>query len=296
MNAFRKILFVFLLFPLLTWAQEESKPDTLWKTSGNVTLNFSQVSLTNWAAGGRSSGSGVVMIKLAGNYKKDKISWDNSADLRIGFLKEGDEDMRKTDDMIDLNSKLGIEATKHWNYSFILGFKSQFAEGYNYPNTTNLISKFMAPGYLNAGLGMDYKTEKLSVMLAPVSGKFTFVLDDQLSDDGAFGVVPGEKTRSELGATVKIEYKTPLVKNVDLESKLDLFSSYTDKPQNIDVDWNVLINMKINDWLSANLATRLIYDHDVLIDIDDTGDGEPDRQGRRIQFMEMFGAGLSVKF
>ncbi len=154
----------------------------------------------------------------------------------------------------------------------------------------------MSPGYLNAGVGMDYKTEKLSILLAPISGKFTFVLEDKLSDDGAFGVDPGKKSRSEFGATVKMEYKTGLVKNVDMETKLDLFSNYMENPQNIDVDWKVLINMKINDWLSANLATRLIYDHDILIDIDDNGDGEFDRQGRRVQFMEMFGAGLSIKF
>lgn len=296
MSNFSKVLMFFLIVPLFSFSQNQSQPDTLWKTSGNVTLNFSQVSLTNWAAGGSSSGSGVLMIKLAGNYKKDKVSWDNSADLRLGFLKEGDQDMRKSDDMIDLNSKLGIEAKEHWYYSFVLGFKSQFAEGYNYPDTENLISKFMAPGYLNTGLGMDYKTEKLSILMAPLSGKFTFVMDDKLSDDGAFGVDPGKKSRAELGATVKMEYKTPLVKNVDLETNLDLFSSYLDKPQNIDVDWKVLINMKINDWLSANLATRLIYDDDILIDIDDNDDGEPDRKGRRVQFMEMFGAGISIKF
>jgi len=296
MSNFSKVLMFFLIVPLFSFSQNQSQPDTLWKTSGNVTLNFSQVSLTNWAAGGSSSGSGVLMIKLAGNYKKEKVSWDNSADLRLGFLKEGDQDMRKSDDMIDLNSKLGIEAKEHWYYSFVLGFKSQFAEGYNYPDTENLISKFMAPGYLNTGLGMDYKTEKLSILMAPLSGKFTFVMDDKLSDDGAFGVDPGKKSRAELGATVKMEYKTPLVKNVDLETNLDLFSSYLDKPQNIDVDWKVLINMKINDWLSANLATRLIYDDDILIDIDDNDDGEPDRKGRRVQFMEMFGAGISIKF
>jgi len=296
MSNFSKVLMFFLIVPLFSFSQNQSQPDTLWKTSGNVTLNFSQVSLTNWAAGGSSSGSGVLMIKLAGNYKNEKVSWDNSADLRLGFLKEGDQDMRKSDDMIDLNSKLGIEAKEHWYYSFVLGFKSQFAEGYNYPDTENLISKFMAPGYLNTGLGMDYKTEKLSVLMAPLSGKFTFVMDDKLSDDGAFGVDPGKKSRAELGATVKMEYKTPLVKNVDLETNLDLFSSYLDKPQNIDVDWKVLINMKINDWLSANLATRLIYDDDILIDIDDNDDGEPDRKGRRVQFMEMFGAGISIKF
>lgn len=285
----KKILLVLFLIPAIAYAQEEK--DSTWIIGGNMNLNFSQVSLTNWAAGGNSSGTGVLMLNLSGNYKKDNVSWDNSADLRLGFLKEGDNDLRKSDDNIDINSKLGISANERWLYSLFLNFKSQFAEGYNYPDKENLISKFMAPGYLSMGLGMDYKVEKMSLLLAPVSGKFTFVLDDDLADEGAFGVDPGKKTRSELGASVKFNYKTDLVKNVTFETNLDLFSNYLNNPENIDIDWKVLINMKVNDFLSANLVTQLIYDDDVKILDPDTGHSAP-----RTQFMEMFGAGLTFKF
>ena len=299
MRNVKKLVLLLIVVPVLAFAQEESGQDTvkLWTKEGNVILNFSQVSLTNWAAGGRSSGSGVMLVNLKANYKKEKVSWENSADLGLGFLKEGKDDPRKTEDKIDLNSKLGVAmADTNWYYTFNLNFKSQFAPGYNYPNTTDMISRFLAPGYLTAGLGVDYKREKLSVLMAPLSAKFTFVTDEELSEKGAFGVDPGQKTRSELGATVKISYKTEVVENVTFETKLDLFSNYLDKPQNIDVDWNVLVNMKINDYLSANLSTRLIYDDDVIIDIDNDHDGVIDESGRRIQFMEMFGAGLSLKF
>ncbi|WP_347840669.1 DUF3078 domain-containing protein [uncultured Draconibacterium sp.] len=285
----KKLLSLFLLLPVLAFAQE--KKDTLWTTSGNTTLNFSQVALSNWAAGGKSSMSGVMMLNLAANYKKDKVAWDNSFDFRYGFLKEEDVDLRKSDDKIDIASKLGIEAKKNWYYTGLLNFKSQFAAGYNYPDTDNAISKFMAPGYLNLGVGMDYKTDKFSALLAPVSGKFTFVTDDDLSDQGAFGVEPGKKSRAEMGATLKMQLVTDIVKNVTLDTKVDFFSNYFEDPQNIDIDWTMKIIMKVNDYLSANLITQLIYDDDVLILNPDTGSEVP-----RLQFMESFGVGLTFKF
>jgi len=289
----RKILILFFFLPYMVFGQDVDvvKKDTAWKVNGNITFNFSQVSLTNWAAGGKSSMTGVLISNIAANYKKGKVNWDNSLDIRYGFIKDEESDMQKSDDKIDFNSKYGYQAKEKWFYSAYLNFKSQFAPGYNYPNTDDIISNFMAPGYLNLGLGMDYKTEKLSLVLSPISGKFTFVSDDDLAANGAFGVDPGKNTRSEMGATVKLDFKTEVVKNVTFQTKLDLFSNYFHNPENIDVDWNVLINMKVNDFLSANLTTRLIYDDDVKI-----LDPETDTSAPRVQFMEMFGVGLTFKF
>ena len=70
-----------------------------------------------------------------------------------------------------------------------------------------------------------------------------------------------------------------------------MFSNYFHNPQNVDVDWNVLISMKVNEFLSANLTTQMIYDDDVKILDPETGESAP-----KVQFMEMFGAGFSVKF
>jgi hypothetical protein len=236
--------------------------------------------------------SGLFMVNYSANYKKDKLSWDNAFDLRYGFIKEKGDDMRKSDDLIDISSKVGIEAGGNWNYSALLNFKSQFAPGYDYSvEPREQISKFMAPGYLTLALGMDYKTDNLSILLAPVSGKFTFVTDDSLSNEGAFGVDPGSKVRSELGATAQFQYKKEVLKNVTLDTKLGLFSNYLDKPQNVDLDWKVQFNMKVNDYLSANLITHMIYDDDVKIVDADTG-----TSSAKLQFMESFGVGLTFKF
>jgi hypothetical protein len=292
----KKYLLIFLVLPFFVSAQNEQDTIKYWKKGGVATLNLSQISLTNWVAGGKSSATGVIIFNSFANYQKEKISWDNTVDLSYGFQQEKDDDLIKSSDKIDLSSKLGIKTKSKWNYSFLTGFKSQFSPGYAYPNTTDAISKFMAPGYLNLALGMDYKTEKISLLLSPLSGKFTFVTDDLLSDAGAFGVDPGSKARSEMGASLKFEGNTELLKNVTGQTKLELFSNYFNNPQNIDVDWKVLINMKVNEFLSANIVTHLIYDDDIDIPVDKNGDGVLEFAGPKIQFMEMFGVGLSLKF
>lgn len=290
----KKLLVIILLTPFFVQSQEKADTVKYWKRSGVFGANFSQVSLTNWAAGGQSSMSGVFLMNYLANYKKDSLSWDNYIDLGYGFLKNNDEAIRKSTDKIEFNSKVGYNTGSNWNYAGLVSFKSQFAPGYNYKNGIREgepISKFLAPAYINLALGMDYKTEFMSLFLSPVTGKFTIVNDDVLSAAGEFGVDPGKKFRAEMGASARLAFKKEVVKNVTAQSKIDLFSNYLHNPQNIDVDWTFMLNMKVNEWLSANLLTQLIYDDDIKIVNKDTGHAAP-----MVQFMEMFGVGLSFKF
>ena len=278
---------------MLSFAQEQADTVKYWKRSGILTANFSQVSLTNWASGGQSSMSGVFMMNYLANYKKDSLSWDNYIDLRYGFLKEDAKDITKSSDKIEVNSKVGYATGGGWNYAASVNFKSQFAPGYNYPRTPNdkLISQFLAPAYINLALGMDYKSEYITLFLSPATGKFTIVNNDELSAAGEFGVDPGKKFRAEFGGSVRFGAKKEIFKNVTAQTKLDLFSNYFHNPQNIDVDWTFLLTMKVNEWLAATLLTQMIYDDDIKILDKDTQKSAP-----MVQFMEMFGIGLSFKF
>ena len=290
-------LILLMLFPVVIHAQEKADSIKAWNFGGLASFNFSQVSLTNWAAGGRSSTSGVALFNVFGNYKNDNLSWENSLDLGYGLLKEQNNDAVKSNDKIEFNSKFGMNASEKLFYSTLFNFRTQFAPGYKYPNTTDAISRFMAPGYLTLSLGMDYKPNKiLSIFISPLTGKMTIVSDQELSDRGAFGVDPGEKVRTEIGSFVKVELKTELMKNVSLSSKVDLFSNYLHNPENIDINLDLLINMKVNDFLSANLITNMIYDDDIKIAIDKNNDGNIERTGPRLQIKEMFGLGLNLKF
>lgn len=275
----------------LAFSQEAADTTKPWKYTGETNLSFSQVSLTNWAAGGESSMSGNAFFNLGADYTKNKSVWSNKMELAFGLQKLGDADMKKTDDKIYISTSYGYKAGKKWFYNATLSFKSQFANGYNYPNDSVVISKFLAPAYVLGALGMEYKPNaEFSLGLLPVSGRTTIVNDDTLSAHGAFGVEPGKKMRFEFGGSIIMNIKKEIFENVDFTSSLELFSNYLEDPQNIDVTWEVFINMKINDFLSANIATTLLYDNDIMI-TDKDGNVGP-----RTQFKEVFGIGLSYKF
>lgn len=279
-------------------AQESAEADTSWKTSGTFNINFTQVSLSNWSAGGESSISGVALFNYTANYLKDKRSWDNSIDLGYGLIKNGDDDTRKSEDRIELNSKLGHQIYNHWFLSVLGTFKSQFTEGFDYPNDSVKISDFLAPARIYLALGFDYKPkDAVSVYISPAAARWIIVNNDELSDAGAYGVDPGEKSRFEFGAMFKALYQKEVWENVSLKTKLELYSDYLEDPKNVDVDWEVLLNMKINSVLSAQISTQLIYDDNTRLPVEDTtGDGVKDRLGPRTQFKELFGIGLALKF
>ncbi len=285
---------LFIALPFLSSAQ--SQPDTVkyWSSEMNPSLNFNQVSLTNWSAGGENSFSGTAYFKGIFKYKKNKTAWDNLIDLGIGMTKQGDGNLYKTEDKLNLATKVGIEAGEgKWFYTGMLDFKTTMAVGYNDPaNKSGKLSEFMSPGFLNASLGMDYKpNDNVSIYMSPVSTKMTFVMDDSLSTVGAFGVDPGSKFRSEYGAKVEImAKKDEIFKNVGVSTRLGLFSNLTYKPQNVDVNWDFNMVFKVNEWLAATLTLNVIYDDDMKYT-------EPDgtMRGARVQLKQMFGFGLNYK-
>ncbi|MDA3911006.1 MAG: DUF3078 domain-containing protein [Bacteroidales bacterium] len=292
--------FFILAFTVLvsfTLSAQKSVLDSLsrWETGAVATLNVSQVSLINWSAGGENSMSGVALLNAFANYKKNKFQWDNTLDLAYGMSKLGDDPWTKSDDRIDLASKAGQYAFENWYYTGLLGFKSQFGPGYSKPGDDVPISNFLAPGYLNVSLGMDYKpNDHFTLFLSPLSGKITFVMDQALADAGAFGVDPGSNVRAEFGGYLKMAFKYEIMKNVNFQTKLDLFSNYLNKPENIDVAWDVLLSMKVNEYLTATITTNLIYDDDIDIAIEQEDGSVVMRPA--IQFKEIFGLGLSYSF
>ncbi len=296
-------------------SQSEVNNDTiesLWEKGGRTDFSFNQVSLVNWAAGGQNSIAGGINGRFFLHYKNGNSRWRNTLDYAYGIMRQGEDGIRKTDDNIEVSSKYGKQAfldNENWYYSTNLTFKTQAAEGYKYPNDSVLASNFMAPAYLMLAVGMDFSpNEHLSVSLSPVTGKTTYVLDQELADKGSFGVepaekdtsgnviTPGENVRYEFGGSVKIMYEKEIWENVMLETKLKLFSNYFENPQNLVVNWDARIGMKVNKFLTVTLQSDLIYDENVLIGVDRSGDGVIDGQGPRTQFKQVFGVGFSLAF
>jgi hypothetical protein len=294
-------ILTFLIFAGTNLNVSGQEADTVksWKNSGVLSLNMAQSSFTNWAAGGQNSVALNGLLNLGANYKKDKSAWDNALTIGYGKMLQQGSDLGwvNTDDRIDFQSKYGRQGSGKWFYSALMSFKTQMTPGYNYPNTEDKISDLLAPAYLLFSLGMDYKpTPEFSLFLSPLTSKNTFVNDDILSAAGAFGVEPGKKFRSELGAYLNASYKKDeILKNVNFLTKLDLFSNYLNNPQNIDVSWEILLVLKVNEFISATVNTHLLYDDDILIKVDEGSEGEA-IMGKRTQFKEVIGVGLTYKF
>lgn len=287
--------------------------DTLdgWKKGGTSTLTFAQVSLSNWASGGQNSVSLNSALNLFANLKRGHALWENNLDLGFGLVKQNGESVKKSDDRIDFSSKYGrkIGESKTLYYAGFMSFRSQFAPGYNYPNDSVKISNFLAPAYTLIALGIDYKPiENLTLFFAPLTGKITFVNNQTLADAGAFGVEPaiydtsgvkitnGKKIRYEFGGYVRALYKWEISKSAVFTTKLELFSNYVNNPQNIDVQWETNLLVKVGKYIGMTFGTLLIYDHDVMIAVDNNGDGLAAEQGPRVQFRQLFGLGFSYKF
>lgn len=283
----------FISWPLLA---QDAPADSVkhWTVGGTSSFTFNQVSLTNWSAGGKNSLAGTFLVNTYLNYKKEKVNWDNVIDVGYGLTKQGSDNSIKTEDKLNLASKFGYSAGRSWFYSALLDFKTQMDVGYNDPpENTDKLSEFMSPAYLNFSFGMDYKpSDQFSLYLSPLTSKTTIVLDDSLSNEGAFGVKKGENFREEYGASVKMTArKKDLVKNVDFTTRLDLFSSLTNNPQNIDMDWEMAFNMKVNAHLTTILSFHAIYDDDIKYKNKEGID-----EGPRLQFKQLFGFGINYKF
>lgn len=279
-----------------------------WKKGGVIAVNLAQTSLTNWAAGGQNSVAVNGIFSGFANYKKNRSVWDNSLDVGYGLLKQGKTTgYRKTDDKFDFLSKYGQEAFKNFYYAVLFNFKTQMAPGYNYPNDSvkTKISNLFSPAYLLFAVGMDFKpSTHFSAFIAPVTSRVIIVRDTALSNAGAFGVNPGKKSKSEFGGYLRViytrnDFKSEFLKNVSFTTKIDLFSNYANKPQNIVVNWETMLAFKVNKFISANLNTMLLYDPKITIPSDRNGNNlieTGESVTSKVQFKEILGVGLSYNF
>ena len=285
---------------------------TYWKEVNKVGLNLSEVAFVNWNSGGNNSFSALLHALFGRKYKKELLNWNSTLAIKYGFNAQEGRELRKTEDNLEINSNFGYrrDSISNWYYSAKFNFNTQFTYGYRYPNTDNPISKFMAPGYAFLGVGTEYSdpNEDLTVYISPVTEKSTFVLDQDLANEGSFGVTPavkdeegniikdGERVRTQFGFLVSTAFSKKVWENIDLSNQLRLYSDYLNKFGNIDVDWELNLDLQVNDYVKANVGSHLKYDDDVKFKQDRDGDGTLETAGARIQFKQILGVGVIYEF
>lgn len=277
----------------------EESDTTFWDFGGTVGLNLNQSSFTNWAAGGQNAVATTAIASLYAKYRGKRSSWDTSLDLAFGLLSQDGKPLIKTDDRIDLISKYGyrIQSGKHWYISGLFNFRTQFRDGFEIEDGVEIgdpISSWLSPAFSIFSLGAEYRPNKtFSFFVSPATTKLTVVRLEDLREN--FGVDLDKTTRWEAGAYMRAEYRDDIVENVNLLTRLDLFSNYFNNPQNIDVNWEVLLTFKINEWLATSLTTQLIYDDDIVIGRIENAEGVVVTPGGpRTQFRQVFALGISL--
>lgn len=276
-----------------------------WDYKFGSVFSMNQTYLSNWSKGGESSFS--TMIDLLGeatyNNKDAKTQWINTMRLNFGTLSTKENGFRKNNDLFEINSKFNRNAWGKIGMSASFYMKNQLAKGYNYPNDSVVVSKFLNPGSMTVGLGFEYKPIKnTTINVAPLSYKNTFVLDTALIDQTNHGIDEGKMTKQEMGAQIVLYNKIAPFKDLTIENRLRLFSNYLNNPQNVDVDWEMILDQKINWFFTIRLNLHLIYDDDINFNVLDS-EGMPvilpdgsEKKVAKAQFKEFIGLSLQFKF
>ena len=296
--------------PIQTVKDSTFKDTTYWVHKKIVGLDITQIAFLNWNAGGNSSISGLFKGDFSRKYTKENVLWNNEMSIRYGINKQDDRELRKTDDAFSILSNYGYKTdiNSNWYSSARFNFNTQFTNGYAYPNTDTPISKFFAPAYVFLGIGSEYnrKDWNANFYFSPLTLKTTFVLNQRLADLGSYGVTKaiydeegnllkrGRKSRTELGLLFNNYWKTEIYKNMTLENRLSLYSDYLNNFGNIDVDWQLQVDMIVNEYVKANIGIHMIYDDDIKAK--EEVNGEQITVGPKLQLKQALGIGVVYVF
>lgn len=291
---------------------EKKSSDTLahWIKKNRIGFDISEIAFINWNAGGTSSISGLLRGQFSRIYEKSNYNWTNELIVRYGLNKQDGIELRKTEDALQFNSALGYrkDTLSNWYHTAKLNFSTQFTNGYAYPNKEISISRPFAPAYIFLGLGAQYasKDKNKLLYLSPFTSKTTLVLDQRLANQGAFGVrkavydldrnliSQGEHLRVELGFLLTSFYKKEVFKNIIMENRLSLYSDYINRFGNIDIDYELTLELVVNQYIKTNIGIHVIYDDDIKAK--ENSNGEQVTVGPKTQLKQVLGVGIVYNF
>ena len=255
--------------PVTPYILLKLKQPKRWFFYGQNNVVFNQSTFSNWNSGGNNNIGVIGKINYNISYKNGRHFLENYIQTGYGFVASEGESSRKTEDYLNVMTNYGYDIGKNYYLSTGFQFLSQFSPGYNYsvtpdPTFKDRVSRFMAPGYLNAGLGISYNpNENFQVIFRPVNGKFTFVTDPYLQKAGRYGLErDGQNLRSELGALLNVLYRLNIYKDINFVNQINFFSNYVDHPERVDIAYNGTVNIRFNRFISTVLGVDLVYDHD----------------------------------
>jgi len=267
-----------------------------WIYNGEHSFQLSQSYFSpNWHKGGTSNVNIVNNHILRMNYRKNKVRFNNSFEWRLSVFTAPDDTIRKFrigDDLLRYYGDFGVDAfNKHWSYSTNLDVRSQLFN--NYPTNSNeLRSAFLAPLYVNGGVGLKYNLDnrsekvrhrrvRLDLHLAPLSFNFRYIGNEKVSV-ARYGIEEGKKHTMDLGSTVTANLIYDFNRYISWNSRLKYFTSY-DK---VEAEFENTLNMALTNALSTRFFMNLRFDDSV----------PPDPKFNHLQVTQLLSFGLNYKW
>ena len=282
----------------LTKIQKKYNIVAPWEYGGNGNFGFTQTYLNNWKKGGKSAFSFLMVLKGYANYSNDKVKWENSGELRNGWIRQGGDvnQTQKNDDKFELISRLGVSAFKKWYYSAEVDFETQFFNGYNYPDKTKLISSYLSPAKTLIKLGLDYKPNKnFSLFLSPITAKTVYVRDTARVDQTKYGISATSQSFWEPGLNADVRYKINITPQISYETKYKMFINYKEPFSKFDINWENIVIAQLTNRINMTFMLYMLYDDNVTFPT-----GQLDFNGKEIykpkmQTKELVTVGFSYK-
>lgn len=236
-----------------------------WKFFGYLAIKFSQNAYSdNWYKGGESNNQLATELRLEANYAKNNVTLDNKLEAKLGYYaseSDGQAKFRSNSDLFRLTSKLGFKAAKSWYYSSQIQGYTQFLPVHN--NDGRIKSRFFAPAYASATLGLDFKPTfknkgiSLSAQISPFAFNCRYVSIDKIAPN--YGIEEGKNFLYDLGSRIETNLSWTLFKNFTWRNKVQFFTSY----QNVEASCENTFNYAINRFFSLQLFVHWRFDDKV---------------------------------
>ena len=258
-----------------------------WRRELTLMAQITQNYVTsNWYQGGSSSFAGLGIAKGQISYIRERFTWENFGEWRMGGSTVSADSLHKvntTDDLFKIYSKANLRIVPKIFASISVEFETRLLPTYK-SNSNELKSAPFSPLRFNAAFGVDFKpVQNLSISVSPISYKVVHIADTARVKSTDYGLKAGQQTQHNIGSSVRVEYTWKPVREFALETKFYTYTNY----HYVELDLELNLDFIINRWLTARLMLHPRYDSSVIMDGDTYA---------KPQFRELLSIGFAHKF
>lgn len=234
-----------------------------WNTGLVGSLTFTQVAYSDWATGGDDAIAYNASIIGKSVNEQEMTSWTNNYKFAFGQASLAGKGLRKTDDVIDLESIIYYKLNTYVNPYAGATFKTQFADGFEYTDSTKtVISSFIDPLYARQAIGVGFipipeiKTRIGLALRETFTSKYSRWADDPVTEEI-------ETTRIQGGMEWVSEASVKLDDDLLFTSKLETFAPFDAFDKWVVYNDNIL-SAKITKLISVLLNVTIKYEEFVV--------------------------------